>query len=409
MEGKGLRQVRRRWRVGRPAPGRGVRTVTPFEIFFDLVFVFTLTRIVAFMGKPPDPVAMGRGLLLLMLLWFAWSGYLWLGNQTRVDRPPVRVPVLAAMAGFFVAALVMPDAWDSAPGLDGPLLLALSYVLLRAVHLALYYWVGEPVLRLRIRRFAVASVLAWFPLLVGAVLGGWAQTWLWALAFLVEIGGQRGVVQNRLGGWPVHSPEYFAERHGLVLIIALGESFLAAGVGVGTMVTKLPVLAGAVIGFILIACLWSIHFDRVSPLAEQALLRAGGERRDRIGADAYSLGHLPLIAGVLYTALSFEDVLSLISAADRPGGEPLEWPGVVALYGGTALYLLGTLLVRYLSGRGTRTSHLVIAVVPLLLLPVGRALPALLSIGLLATYLVGLVLLPGMASGGRQPASPADR
>ncbi|MFY1576329.1 low temperature requirement protein A [Verrucosispora sp. WMMD703] len=401
--------MRRGWRVGRPAPGRGVRAVTPFEIFFDLVFVFTLTRIVAFMGKPPDPVAMGRGLLLLMLLWFAWSGYLWLGNQTRVDRPPVRLLVLAAMAGFFVAALVMPGAWDSASGLDGPLLLALSYVLLRAVHLALYHWAGEPALRRRIRRFAVASVLAWFPLLVGAVLGGWAQTWLWVLAFLVEIGGQRGVVQNRLGGWPVRSPEYFAERHGLVLIIALGESFLAAGVGVGTMVTKLPVLAGAVIGFILIACLWSVHFDRVSPLAEQALLRADGERRDRIGADAYSLGHLPLIAGVLYTALGFEDVLALISAADTPGGEPLGWPGVVALYGGTALYLLGTLLVRYLSGWGTRAGHLAVAVVPLLLLPVGRALPALVAIGVLTIYLLGVVLLP-YARGGQRPASaPIDR
>ncbi|GIJ07785.1 hypothetical protein Van01_09990 [Micromonospora andamanensis] len=390
-------------------PGRGVRAVTPFEIFFDLVFVFTLTRIVAFMGKPPDPVAMGRGLLLLMLLWFAWSGYLWLGNQTRVDRPPVRLLVLAAMAGFFVAALVMPNAWADAPGLDGPLLLALAYVLLRAVHLALYYWAGEPMLRVRIRRFAVASVLAWLPLLAGAVLGGGAQTWLWALAFLIEIGGQRGVVQSRLGGWPVRSPEYFAERHGLVLIIALGESFLAAGVGVGTMVTKVPVLAGAVIGFILIACLWSIHFDRVGPLAEQALLRATGERRDRVAADAYSLGHLPLIAGVLYTALGFEDVLALISAADTSGGEPLEWPGVVALYGGTALYLLGTLLVRYLSGRGARRSHLVIAVVPLLLLPVGRALPALVAIGVLATYLVGVVLLP-FARGGQRPASaPTDR
>jgi low temperature requirement protein LtrA len=242
----------------------------------------------------------------------------------------------------------------------------------------------------------VASVLAWVPLLVGAVLGGWAQTWLWVLAFLIEIGGQRGVVQSRLGGWPVRSPEYFAERHGLVLIIALGESFLAAGVGVGIMVTNLPVLAGAVVGFVLIACLWLVHFDRVSPLAERALLRASGERRDRIGADVYSLGHLPLIAGVIYTALGFEDVLALITAGGRPGGEPLEWPGAVALYGGTALYLL----VRYLSGRGIRTSQLVVAVVPLLLLPVGLALPALLAIGLLTTYLVGAVLLAETPRGG---------
>ncbi|GAA0404465.1 low temperature requirement protein A [Micromonospora gifhornensis] len=390
----------RRWRIPRPAPGRGVPTVTPFEIFFDLVFVFALTRIVAFMGKPPDPVAMGRGLLLLMLLWFAWSGYLWLGNETRVDLPPVRLAVLAAMAGLFVAALVMPAAWTSGPGLDGPLLLALSYMLMRAVHVSLYYWVSGPMQRLRLRRFAMASVLAWVPLLIGAVYGGWAQTGLWALAFVIEVGGDRGVVQNRFGGWPLRSPDYFAERHGLILIIALGESFLAAGVGVGVgvMVTRPTVLAAAVIGFVLISCLWAVHFDRVSPVAETALLRARGAQRDRVGADVYSLGHLPLLAGVIYTALGFEDVLAVVSAGDEPGGQPLGWPGAVALYGGTSLYLMSTLLVRRLSGCDGGLAHLLVSVVPLLLLPVGRSLPALAAIGLLAAYTVGVALLPRIES-----------
>ncbi|WP_327037814.1 low temperature requirement protein A [Micromonospora maris] len=380
--------------------------VIPFEIFFDLIFVFTLTRIVAFMGKPPDPVAMGRGLLLLMLLWLAWSGYLWLGNQTRVDLPPVRLAVLTAMAGLFIAALVMPAAWTDGPGLDGPMLLALSYVLLRAVTLTFYYWVSEPTLRRRLRGFAAASVLAWVPLLIGAGYGGWVQTGLWVLAFVIEIGGYRGVVHTRLGGWPLHSPEYFVERHGLILIIALGESFLAAGVGVGvgTMVTRPPVLAAAVIGFVLIACLFTVHFDRVSPVAQQALLRAHDEQRDRIAMDAYSLGHLPLLAGVIYTALGFENVLALLSAGDEPGGQPLGWPGAVALYGGTSLYLLSTLLVRRLSGCDGRFVHLLVSVVPLLLLPVGRSLPALAAIGLLAAYMVAVAMLPRM-----EPAPTAQR
>ena len=375
-------------------------TVIPFEIFFDLIFVFTLTRIVAFMGKPPDPVAMGRGLLLLMMLWLAWSGYLWLGNQTRVDLPPVRLAVLTAMAGLFVAALVMPAAWTEGPGLDGPMLLALSYVLLRAVPLTFYYWVSGPVLRSRLRGFTAASVLAWVPLLIGARYGGWVQTGLWALAFAIEIGGYRGVVQTRLGGWPLHSPDYFVERHGLILIIALGESFLAAGVGVGVgaVVTRPPVLAAAVIGFVLIACLFAVHFDRVSPVAQQALLRAHDEQRDRIAMDAYSLGHLPLLAGVIYTALGFENVLALLSAGDEPGGQPLGWPGAVALYGGTSLYLLSTLLVRRLSGCDGRFVHLVVSVVPLLALPVGRSLPALAAIGLLAAYMVAVAMLPRMES-----------
>ncbi|WP_255540388.1 low temperature requirement protein A [Micromonospora sp. 4G55] len=175
---------------------------TTFEIFFDLVFVFALTRIIAFMGQPPSPQSMARGLLLLVLLWFSWSSYAWLGNQTRADVGVVRAGVLAAMAASFVAALVMPQAWSPGPGPGGPLLLALAYVVLRAVHLALYYWAAAatPGLRARIRVFAAASAAGWLPLVLGALLGGTAQSALWALAFAVEVGGSGSPTPSAVAG-----------------------------------------------------------------------------------------------------------------------------------------------------------------------------------------------------------------
>ncbi|WP_406044163.1 low temperature requirement protein A [Micromonospora sp. NBC_00898] len=132
-----------------PAPAARDRRATPFEIFFDLVFVFALTRIMALIGQPPTLVAMAQGLLLLVLLWIAWGSYTWLGNQTPADVGVVRAGVLVGMAALFVAALVMPQAWSPGPGLDGPLLLALAYVLLRVVHLTLYHWAAGSVPGLR--------------------------------------------------------------------------------------------------------------------------------------------------------------------------------------------------------------------------------------------------------------------
>ncbi|MGK5440574.1 low temperature requirement protein A [Micromonospora sp. URMC 105] len=380
---------------------------TTFEIFFDLVFVFALTRIIAFMGQPPTPESMARGLLLLMLLWFSWSSYAWLGNQTPADVGAVRAGVLVAMAALFVAALVMPEAWSSGPGLDAPLLLALAYVLLRVVHLVLYYWsaAATPGLRARIRAFAAASAVGWVPLVLGAVLGGTAQSVLWVLAFAMEVGGQR-VAHAFRGGWPLRGPHHFTERHGLVMIIALGESLVAAGVGAGSAVTRPPVLGVALIGLAVAACLWWLYFDHVAPAARRSLDLSTGDRRDRIASDAYSLSHLLLVVGVIYVALGVEEVLTLVagghgpapagehgmaSAGEHgpaPAHESMSWPGVIALYGGAALFLAGRLLFRWFSVRAPRRTQAALVGLILVLLPVGRALPAAAALGLLAVALL---------------------
>ncbi|MET7804665.1 low temperature requirement protein A [Micromonospora chersina] len=377
--------------------------MTPFEIFFDLVFVFALTRIMALIGREPTPTTMGQGLILLVLLWFAWSSYTWLGNHTRAEVGVVRGGFLVAMAALFVAALAMPEAWTPGPGLDGPLLVALAYVLLRVVHLALYHWAaaGVPGLRARIRFFAAVSAAGWVPLLLGALLAGAAHAVLWVVAFVVEIGGQR-LSYARRGSWPLRSASHFTERHGLVLIIALGESVVAAGVGAASAVTAPPVLGVALVGFAVTVCLWWLYFDRVAPAAAGVLAAATGDRRDRIAADAYSQTHLLLITAVIYLALGIEQVLAHVAGA-HGGGATLSWSASVALYGGAALYLGGRLLFLRLTGQPVPPAQPAVAVLTLLLLPLGVLLPPAAALGVL-----GLLLLTAVVVERRSGRRPAD-
>ncbi|MEO3818940.1 low temperature requirement protein A [Plantactinospora sp. B24E8] len=384
--------------MGRISRARAVPTraethrATPFEIFFDLVFVFALTRIIDFMGHPPTFWSMGQGLLLLVLIWFSWAAYTWLGNQVRADVGVIRAGTLLAMAALFVAALVMPDAWRSDHvGMAAPLILVGAYVALRLVHFLLYYRVAvdDPRVRARLRWIAVPIVLAWIPLVLGAVYGGTAQTLLWLLSLLIDIGGQR-IALAIAGGWQLRSPNHFSERHGLALIIALGLSLISVGAGAGTAAARAPVLFAALLGLTVTVCLWSLCFDRVGPAAARALAGATGSRRVQIASDAYSLAYLLLVSGIIYLALGIGQVVEHLAhkQPDSSGGEPLSWASTTALFGGVALHLTGRLLSVWFSVRSAPPAQLGTVVVTLLLLPVGRMLPALAALGLVVAVLV---------------------
>jgi low temperature requirement protein LtrA len=278
--------------------------------------------------------------------------------------------------------------------LSPPLTLAIAYIVVRGLHLGLmtYASSGNPQYRRQTLRFAVSTTIAWVPLLVGAVLGGTAQTVLWTVAFLVDYGGGRIATAASFG--EVRSGAHFAERHGLVLIIVLGESLLSAGEGAGLAVIAWPVLLAAVFGFVATVCLWWLYFVGVAPAAAQVLTSASprSRRRQQLASDAYTLAHLPLVAGVVYFALGIHLILASLADQPRhPAGEPMGWPAIVVLYGGAALYLVGRLLFLRLTIGGSPGQLVAIGVV-LLLLPVARILPALVALGLLAAFLTAVVL-----------------
>jgi low temperature requirement protein LtrA len=382
---------------------------TTFEVFFDLVFVFALTQITSFMAQSPTPLALTRGLLLLLLLWVSWTTYTWLTNQTRADLGLIRDGMTVAMAAFFVAALVIPDAWrPGVAAVDAALILAVAYIVVRAVLLALYFYTvsEDRHLRTTLRLYAIPTMVAWVPLVLGAVFGGTVQTVLWAAALFIDFSG--GLVAARLSGWRLRSVGHFTERHGLVLIIALGESFVSVGIGARPAVTHWPVMVAALLGFTTAVCLWRLYFESVAPAARRALARRHNVQRASIAGNAYSRAHFLLIAGVIYLALGIEQVLGHL-AHHRPGnfvGAPSDWTSTVALYGGAVLYLTGRIVFLRLTTRHIPPAQIVAVGVALLLLPAARFLPALAALGLLAAFLVALVWYERPGRG--QPNSTAS-
>ncbi|MEU7919620.1 low temperature requirement protein A [Micromonospora zamorensis] len=374
----------------RPVRAAETHRTTMFEIFFDLVFVFALTRVITFMAGSPTALTLAQGLLLLLLLLYSWGPYTWVGNLVRADVGLVRAATLVAMAAIFVVALVLPDAWKQGPGfLDAPLALALAYVVGRAVQLVVLFWVSatNPPLRSTLRFFTVPVVLAWLPLIGGALLGGATQTALWTVALLVDIGGAR--IASAFRPWQLRSVDHFTERFGLVLIIALGESLISAGAGPRTMAPVGAAVVAALLGLTSTVCLWWLYFDRLAPAARKAVSDVPDERRAGVAGDAYGIGHSPLIIGAIYVALGIEEVISQLSE-ESGHADPLGWEAATALYGGAAVYLISRLVFRRLTVRVVHPTQVVAALLPLALLPIGRSLPPLAALALLTVFLIGV-------------------
>jgi low temperature requirement protein LtrA len=373
-----------------PPPTGNTHRVTPFEIFFDLVFVFAFTRIMTFMARDPTPLALLQGLILLMLTWWAWSAYTWLGNQTRADKGLAMAGGTVAMAAVFVVGLLIPEAWGDIPGgFNGPLILALAYILVRVLYMSTYLYAaaGDRILRHQLTTGNISTVIALIPFIVGAVVGGRAQLWLWAVTLVIDFGG--GAIVSRYGGFRVRSPGYFAERHGLVVIIALGESLAAVAAGVGGVPVTAAILGAALLGFAVTVCLWLLYFRAAAPSAERRLMQLQGKERAWLARDVGTLLHFPLIAGIIYIALGIEQVLVHVSRPDT--GRALGWVPLTALYGGAAVYLAGrTAIMRRSSARISWVRPAAVAI-PLVLVPVAHALSAFAALALITVVLAGLV------------------
>ncbi|GGN40436.1 low temperature requirement protein A [Streptomyces fuscichromogenes] len=314
--------------------------MTTFELFFDLVYVFALTQVTEFMAHAHTGMGVLQGLLLLALLWWSWSAYAWLGNQAGADLGIVRAGMGLAMAGVFVVALAVPEAWHDAPGgLDGPLVLAGAYVFVRCVHLVVYGLLARGD-----RELVRQVVVSWPPVLAGGALllagasaGGSVQTVLFAAAIAVDWGVVYAT--SRRGSWRIHSAEYFAERYELFVIIAIGESLTALGVGAARLPVSVSLLTAAALGVGAAMALWWLYFDVVTVVARRRLHHAEREARLALAAGAYGVGHFPLVAGIVLSALGIEGVVG-----HAAGDHGLGWFSAGALCGGAAVYLAGLLL-----------------------------------------------------------------
>jgi low temperature requirement protein LtrA len=330
-----------------------------------------------------------QGLLLLTLLWWTWSAYAWLGNQARADEGVLRAGMAIAMAAIFVVALTIPEAWQDAPGgLNGPLVLVGAYLLVRCVHLTLYGVAATGDRGLR-RQLAIT----WGPLLAGAALliagalvGGWTQTLLFAGALLVDWVGV--YLTSRHGSWRLRSAGHWTERHGELIILAIGESVVAIGVGAATQPISAPLLVAAILGVAAAVGLWWLYFDLASLAAEHRLREAHGQARVRLALEAYTYGHFPIVAGIVLAALGIEGVLA--HAGER---EPLGAFYALPLFGGVALYLAGQLLFKRRMHNLLSLPRLLATGVLLAALPAAVVLPPLVGLAGLVLILAALVVV----------------
>jgi low temperature requirement protein LtrA len=351
--------------------------VTPLELFFDLVFVLALTQCTTLIAHTPTWGGMLKGLLVLGMLWWSWGGYAWLTSVLDPEEGAVRLAIFAAMAAFLVAAICVPHAFGSEA-----LLFACAYAVVRAAHIVLFMLASreDATLRRSVLGLAASTAIGAGLLFAAAAASGDLRVAIWGLALLLDAGGPFLFGQD---GWKL-VPSHFAERHGLIVIIALGESIVAIGIG-----ARAPLQAGVVVacvlGLIVAAALWWAYFDVVAIVAARRLARAPeGHERNGIARDSYSYLHFPMIAGIALIAVGMKLTLADVDAS-------LDIVAASALLGGTALYLLGHVAFRLRNLSTLNAWRLLCAVVLLALLPAAVSLPALATLGILTALLSALI------------------
>jgi low temperature requirement protein LtrA len=351
--------------------------VTPLELFFDLVYVLALTQCTALMADNPTWEGLAQGLLVLGVLWWAWVAYSWLTSVVDPEEGTVRLAMFAAMAAFLVAALCVPEAFDSLG-----LLFACAYAVVRMTQIGLYMLAsrGDPALRQSVLGLAGGTAIGVGLLVAASFTDGALQGALWALALLLDMGEP---FLFGAEGWKL-VPEHFAERHGLIVIIALGESIVAIGAGAEVGIDA-GVVAAAVLGIAVAGALWWLYFDVVALVAARRLSNAPeGRVRNEIARDSFSYLHFPMVAGIVLLALGLKKTLGDV-------GDPLKVVPAVAMLGGTALYLLAHVAFRWRNVHRFSTQRLLCAYLLVALLPAAVELPALATLGILAAALGVLI------------------
>ena len=362
--------------------------VTPLELFFDLVVVFAFTQVTDLMSDDLTWRGIGRGLLVLAAIWWAWTGYAWLTNALEPEEGRVRAGMFGAMAAMLVVALAVPGAFGGDAVLFG-----VVYLLVLLLNLVLYAIAGrrDPDLLRALIGFAPAATIGAVLILVAGFVDGSPQTVLWVVGLVVLYGG---ALIGRGRGFSV-SPGHFAERHGLIVIIALGESIIALGVGAEGFSLSAGIISAAVLGVVVVAALWWAYFDVIAVMSQRQLWQTSGAPRARLARDYYSYLHLPMIAGIVLFALGLNTTIEHVD-------EPLDAVPAVALCGGLALYFLTHVglrlrLVAFIRHTSDERpgwigpGRVVTFIVMLALIPVALELPALASLAIVTAVCCALI------------------
>jgi low temperature requirement protein LtrA len=345
--------------------------VTPLELFFDLVFVFAMTQVTSLLADDPTWRGVLRGMLVLAALWWAWGVYAWLTSAIDIDEGGVRLVMLASIGAMLIVALAVPGAFG-----DDAVLFGAAYLLVRLLHLVLSAVVArdDPDRRGALLRFVPTAIFGPSLLVLAGFLEGDERIVVWVIALAIDYLGPVVIGVGR--GWQV-APEHFAERHGLIILIALGESIIAIGVGAGFDLDT-GVIVAAALGIVVVSALWWLYFDVAAVFARRRLMQAKGLELHRLALHSYSYLHLPMVAGIVLFALGLKTTLGHVS-------EALDTVPAVGLCGGAALYLLGHIAFLFRTTGRVFRRRTVGAVVLVALVPATVAIPALAALALVST------------------------
>jgi low temperature requirement protein LtrA len=343
----------------RRSPGQEELRVTTLELFFDLVFVFTLTQLTALLARDPSGPTAFRVVLVFIVLFWMYGGYVWLTNQVPPDRTSRRLLVMVGMAGFLVCALAIPEVFDGTGVAFG-----LGYLLVILVHLGLYAQVAGVRVLFRLAPF---NVIAASIVTSAGFLDGGAAYALWLAAIALLFVTPR--IAGRVGPQFAIRPGHFVERHGLLLIVAFGESVVAIGIGIGAVEIDLGLFAAAVLGLALAGSLWWAYFVGDEDAAHRTMARATPAERFPLAINAFFFAFIPMLLGIVAVAAGVKLTIGHIA-------ERLEVGPALVLGGGVALFLAGDVAFRTVMHLRPVGERAVGAVLALATVPVGLAAPA---------------------------------
>src|SRR3954447_5084046 len=362
--------------------------VSSLELFFDLVFVFTITQLTAVLVLRPDGEALAQVVLMLSAIWWMYGAFAWLTNAVPPDRAALPLPLLGGMLAFFAISLTIPTAFTQ----DG-VVFACAYLVVIAVHTVLYMQSASWTVA-GVWSFARMNLVAGALILVGAIIGGTAEYVLWSVA--VAIFAVVPALVPEEAGWI--RPSHFVERHGLVVMVALGESVVAVGIGASHIEISWQMLAVASLGVTLSAELWWVYFMGDDQEAEGALRSMVPTRREFYAANvAYYWAHLVMLLGIVCISAGLERAIG--HAFDS-----LSFARALELGGGTALFLAGHAFFRRVLGLRLKPWRALAALLALATIPLGTEASAL---GQLAALVVPLGICLTLEASSQRDAAPA--
>ena len=346
--------------MSRPSSTEPAVRVSTLELFFDLVFVFTVTQLTRFFA---DDLT-GRGLLqtmlmLAMILWM-YGGYAWLTNAVAPTSSLRRGLLVIGMGGFLTIALAIPDAYRGSG-----LVFGLGYFVVNAVHTGLFLHSGGPGAARAMARLAPLNLLTATMVLVGGALPERWRLPVWGLTVVIQ---WVSPYLHSTTSWPI-SPTHFVERHGLVVIVALGESIVAIGLGAAGLPVDAGLIAVAALGLTVAYLLWWTYFGGDDDAAEHALAGVPEHRRARVALSSYGYAHLPILFGIVVLAAGVKKAMG--HAFDH-----LTVAQALAIGGGVALFLAGDVWFRRVLSIGRARYRAAGALAALATVPLGQWLAA---------------------------------